>query len=74
MTLDELERDFRDRTAREGAPTVILALQVRESDVRSLRPWLVDRQMSLSEYVRALLLENRRRYVDGAMLADLEAA
>ncbi|MEI9998786.1 MAG: hypothetical protein WDO13_06245 [Verrucomicrobiota bacterium] len=40
-------------------------MQILESDVRALRPWLHRRQLSLSEYVRALILENRRRFIRG---------
>jgi hypothetical protein len=69
VSLDELEQDFRARTAAEGSPLVILALQMREDDVRGLRPYLAQRSLSLSEYVRALIIENRRRFGNHAPMS-----
>lgn len=55
MTLDELEQVYRARQQAHGEPLVILAMQMAERDVRSLRPILTHRGQSLSEHVRDLL-------------------
>jgi hypothetical protein len=63
VSIEELEHEFRSRQAQDNAPLVILALQIREDDVRALRPWLTQRSLSLSEYVRALIVENKRQFL-----------
>jgi hypothetical protein len=60
MILDELEQDFRERKTSAGTPMVILAVQIEEQDVRSLRCFLTARRLSLSEYVRTLIHEKQR--------------
>ena len=66
LSLPELERAYRERQQAQGEPLVILAMQLLESDVRTLRPYLAERHLSVSEYVRALIIENKRRCIDAA--------
>lgn len=60
MSLDELEAAFRERQQAQGSPLVIIALQIREDDIRALRPRLAAKQESLSEHVRELIRADTR--------------
>ena len=55
MSLDELEAAFRARMSIQGEPVVLIAMQIPERDVRTLRPRLQSAGVSLSELVRHLL-------------------
>ena len=60
MSLDELERAFRERQARAGARLVMVPMQIPEDDVRALRTRLQSAGVSLSELVRHLLHSEAR--------------
>ncbi len=54
-TLEDLEASFRERQAASSARLVIVAMQIPEADIRTLRPRLERDALSLSELVRELL-------------------
>ncbi len=54
-TLEDLEASFRERQAATGGRLVIVAMQIPERDIRTLRPRLERDGLSLSELVRELL-------------------
>ena len=58
MSLDELEASWRQSQQRKNSPTVIVAMQIPEEDIRFLRPRLERRGESLSEHVRKLIRQN----------------